>query len=168
MATLIRAVGIANDKIGSEDRLLELDIVGDGAERATLQTLAQSLGLSNVIHFHGFRSDIPELLAGASLFVLPSVTEGISLTLLEAMARGLPVVACRVGGNPEVVIDESTGLLVPAGQPQSLAGALLRLHRDPRLAEQFGRRGRQRVEREFCVQEMIRRYERLYADEVSS
>jgi sugar transferase (PEP-CTERM/EpsH1 system associated) len=168
VATLIRAVGIVNEMIGSRGRLLELDIVGDGTERATLQTLAQSLGLSNVIRFHGLRNDIPEVLAGASMFVLPSLTEGISLTLLEAMARGLPVVACRVGGNPEVVIDGSTGLLVPAGQPQSLASAMLRLHRDPGLAEQFGRRGRQRVEQEFCVQEMIRQYERLYADEVPS
>ena len=167
-ATLIRAVGIVKDKIGSQGRPLELDVVGDGSERANLQRLTDSLGLDDVIHFHGLRNDIPEVLAGASMFVLPSLTEGISLTLLEAMARGLPVVACRVGGNPEVVVDGSTGLLVPAGQPQSLADAMLRLHRDPGLAEQFGRRGRQRVEQEFCVEEMIRQYERLYADEVST
>ena len=90
------------------------------------------------------------------MFVLPSLTEGISLTLLEAMARGLPVVATRVGGNPEVVVDGVTGFLVPVRDPAALAAAMVRIRQCPALGTEMGLRGRQRVEQEFSVQEMVR------------
>src|SRR6202011_4898704 len=97
---------------------------------AALQAAAEQLGVSDQVRFLGQVHDVPALLARASLFVLPSLTEGVSLTLLEAMARGLPVVATHVGGNPEVVADGETGLLTPPGDPAALAQAMLRLRRD--------------------------------------
>jgi glycosyltransferase involved in cell wall biosynthesis len=93
---------------------------------------------------------------------LSSLTEGVSLTLLEAMARGLPVVATRVGGNPEVVVDGETGVLVPPAQPEALAWALRVVLRDPRRAAQLGLAGRRRVEALFDVRRMIAEYEALY------
>ena len=159
IATLIRAMEII--RRSSAD--LCLDIVGDGSERESLESLSLALGLSDLVRFHGMRDDVPSVLATASLFVLPSVTEGISLTLLEAMAAGLPVVACDVGGNPEVVADEETGILVPPRDPQAMAEAMLRFHQDSALAQRFGRSGRQRVEQKFCIRGMVRAYESLYS-----
>jgi glycosyltransferase involved in cell wall biosynthesis len=102
------------------------------------------------------------------MLALPSLTEGISLTLLEAMARGLPVVATRVGGNPEVVIDGETGYLVPPLDPASLAERMLELLRQPDLAAAMGRRGRARVVAHFQVSKMVARYESLYHDTLRS
>ncbi len=139
-----------------------LEIAGDGAIRPQLEALSQSLGLGETIQFLGERNDIPRLLARASMFVLPSITEGVSLTLLEAMAQGLPIVATRVGGNPEVVVDEQTGLLVPAECPQVLAAAMVRVHQDSSLGRDMGLLGRQRVEQQFSIHKMIRQYELQY------
>src|SRR5262249_50813104 len=97
-----------------------------------------------------------------SLFVLPSLTEGISLTLLEAMARGLPVVATRVGGNPEVVLDGATGLLVGTRNPAELAAAMVRLLRAPDEGRRMGLEGRERVEEHFDVRRMVADYEGHY------
>jgi glycosyltransferase involved in cell wall biosynthesis len=96
------------------------------------------------------------------MFVLPSVSEGLSLTLLEAMARGLPVVATRVGGNPEVVRDGATGLLVPPRDAMRLAEAIRTVLRDPPAARRLGLAGRRRVEQFFDVRGMVARYEALY------
>jgi glycosyltransferase involved in cell wall biosynthesis len=106
--------------------------------------------------------DVASVLGRASLFILPSKTEGISLTLLEAMAKGLPCVATAVGGNPEVVEDGVTGILVPTGEPAALAAAVLRLLRAPELARQMGLSGRGRVESSFNVRRMVDDYETLY------
>ena len=111
VATLIHAVKVILHHLTAKDPAFALEIAGDGAMRLQLETLSQSLGLGDTVRFLGERNDIPALLANASMFILPSLTEGISLTLLEAMARGLPVVATSVGGNPEVVIDGKTGFL---------------------------------------------------------
>src|SRR5262249_35825678 len=111
--------------------------------------------------FLGEVRDVPGLLARASLFVLPSYTEGISLTLLEAMARGLPVVATRVGGNPEVVEGGETGLLVPARDAEALAAAVLDLQRGPERGGRMGAAGRRRVEEHFDVRRMVANYEAL-------
>jgi glycosyltransferase involved in cell wall biosynthesis len=96
------------------------------------------------------------------MFVLSSVGEGLSLTLLEAMACGLPVVATRVGGNPEVVVENETGLLVSARSPRELADAILKLIRDPARARLMGVNGRRRVEHEFDMRRVAARYEALY------
>jgi glycosyltransferase involved in cell wall biosynthesis len=99
------------------------------------------------------------------LFVLPSDTEGVSLTILEAMAAGVPVIATRVGGTPEVVHDQQTGLLVPPRNPAALAEAILRLWRQPSERERLAERARRYVSESFCVRNMVRRYESLYLPE---
>lgn len=145
-----------------------LEIAGDGPCREELLRLTGELSLTGRVRFLGEVRDVSTLLGGARLFVLPSQTEGVSLTILEAMARGLPVVATHVGGNPEVVIAEETGLLVPARDPAALAAALLRVHRDAEMARRLGEAGRHRAETLFDVRHMVACYEALYEARVSS
>lgn len=165
VATLVRAMHhIEQQRIEASDRGLRLRIIGDGAMRQQLQSLAESLEVESAIEFLGERDDVPRLLARASMFVLPSLTEGISLTLLEAMAGGLPVVATAVGGNPEVVVDGRTGWLVPSQDPPAMAEAMLRIQRNRQRAIEMGRLGRERVEAQFSVQRMVEQYERQYLD----
>jgi sugar transferase (PEP-CTERM/EpsH1 system associated) len=165
IATLLQAMKHVTEIHDSTSNRLMLDVVGDGSERESLQQLSQKLGICDRVFFHGMQDDIASRMHDASLFVLPSTSEGISLTILEAMASGLPVVACRVGGNPEVVVDGETGILVPARDPKSLAEALIRLHGDVHLSQMMGTAGRRRVERDFCVRRMVRAYESLYRGE---
>jgi glycosyltransferase involved in cell wall biosynthesis len=141
-----------------------VEIAGNGPCAEQLKQRAVGLGLSAQVRFLGEVQDVPALLAGASMFVLPSLTEGVSLTLLEAMARGLPIVATRVGGNAEVVSDGETGLLVPARSPDQLAAAMLKLRGDPAAAERMARAGRQRVEQHFDARRMVGDYENLYRE----
>ncbi len=157
-ATLVRAAALA---VRAEPSF-RLEIAGDGACLPSLRALTTELGLDAHVRFHGAVRDVPALLARASAFVLPSISEGVSLTLLEAMARGLPVVATRVGGTPEVVLHEQTGLLVPPGDPAALAERLVSLLRDPARGRQLGLAGRRRVEESFSVTAMLRQYEELY------
>jgi sugar transferase (PEP-CTERM/EpsH1 system associated) len=139
------------------------EIAGNGPCREELMTLTKELAITNHVAFLGEVQDIAALLTRARLFVLPSQSEGISLTLLEAMARGLPIVATRVGGNPEVVDDRVTGLLVPARNPGALAGAIGELLADAALGERMGSAGRQRVEDNFDIRKMMSRYEAMYS-----
>jgi glycosyltransferase involved in cell wall biosynthesis len=156
--TLLRAAAIV-----VRDRPdFRLDIAGDGPCLTDLQQLARGLNLGTHVRFLGEVRDVPSLLARASLSVLPSLTEGISLTLLEAMARGLPVVATRVGGNPEVVVDGETGILVPPASPEDMARAILRVYGDPGLGRRMGAAARRRVESYFDARRMVGRYEELY------
>jgi glycosyltransferase involved in cell wall biosynthesis len=164
VATLVRAAAL----IVREHPAFHLELAGDGPCAPELTRLVDDLGLADCVRFLGEISDVPALLARASLFVLPSLTEGISLTLLEAMARGLPIVTTRVGGNPEVVDEERTGLLVPERSPADLAAAILRVLRDPAFGRRMGARGRQRVEELFDVRRMVAEYERLYLDPTAS
>lgn len=156
--TLLRAVAIASQKIPG----FRLSLVGDGAERAKLEQLAQELNLGSSVEFLGERNDIPDLLAQSGFFVSSSLTEGISLTLLEAMAVGLPVLATSVGGNPEVIADGNTGMLVPPRNPEQLAEGIIRMweHRDEWRS--IGERGRERVEEHFDVRRMVANYEEEY------
>jgi glycosyltransferase involved in cell wall biosynthesis len=158
IATLLRAVAIA---IGQEPTI-RLHVAGAGPCLSELQTLSEELGISRHVEFLGQTNDVAGLLAGASMFALSSITEGISLALLEAMSRGLPVVATAVGGNTEVVVDGETGLLVPPQSPAELAAAILTLYRQPDLARQMGALGRKRVEARFDSRMMVARYESLY------
>jgi glycosyltransferase involved in cell wall biosynthesis len=139
-----------------------LEIAGDGPCRDELLKQASELRLGEHVRFLGEVRDITALLARASLFVLPSQSEGISLTILEAMASGLPVVATRVGGNPEVVDEGRTGLLVPARDPSALALAIGRLAGSFDAGQLMGRAARQRVEAHFDIRKMVARYEALY------
>ena len=156
--TLIRAMA----RIVQARPSFRLEIAGDGVCRPLLEKLAAELGLENHVRFLGNVRDVAAVLARGCLFVLPSLTEGISLTLLEAMARGLPVVTTRVGGNPEVVAEGQTGLLVPPGNPDLLADAIVRMVSDVTTARRMGEAGRRRVEECFDTREMVRRYESLY------
>ena len=156
--TLLKATALA----AGEDADFRLEIAGDGPCMADLRRTAAELGLDNRVTFLGAVRDVPALLARAGLFVLPSRTEGVSLTLLEAMATGLAVVATQVGGNPEVVADGETGLLVPPGDPAALAAAMLRLRGNEWERRRMGQAGRRRVERRFDVRRMTAEYERLY------
>jgi glycosyltransferase involved in cell wall biosynthesis len=158
VGTLLHAAAL----IIRERHDFRLHIAGDGVCRPELEALAAQLGLKGYVTFLGAVREIPALLARARLFVLSSITEGISLTLLEAMARGLPVVATRVGGNPEVVADGETGLLVSARDPGALANAMLGLWAQADIGVRMGLAGRQRVEQHFDVRRMVADYETLY------
>lgn len=158
--TLLRATALAAVQVPD----LQLRIVGDGPERAALENLSRELGLSTRVEFLGERRDVPLLLRDAGFFVTASLTEGISLTLLEAMAVGLPVVATAVGGNPEIVQAGVTGLLAPAADPPALAAEMIAMACRPADWPSFGRAGRQRVCEEFDVRRMAADYEALYRE----
>jgi sugar transferase (PEP-CTERM/EpsH1 system associated) len=157
-ATLLRAARMVADSVPD----FQLDIVGDGPEGAKLREEASRLALDRQVRFLGCRSDVPDLLASAGAFVLSSISEGISLTLLEAMAAGLPVVATDVGGNREVVETDWTGILVPPRSPRDLAVAIRTLIDDPGMARRMGQAGRRRVEQFFDIRRVVRQYEELY------
>lgn len=139
-----------------------LEIAGNGPLRPALERLTDELAIRDVVRFLGAVADVPALLATGRLLVLPSLTEGIALTLLEAMACGLPTVATRVGGNAEVVLDGRTGLLIPPGEPQALAAAISQIYANPHGAAELGAAGRARVEAHFDVRRMVAEYESLY------
>ena len=130
--------------------------------RATLEERALRLGLGKRLVFAGFRLDVPQILAQVSVAVLPSLTEALSNSLLESMAAGAPVVATEVGGNPEVVEDGVTGLLVPPQDPEALARAVCRLLEWPQEAERLGRAGRRLIHERFSVAQMVHATEQLY------
>ena len=139
----------------------ELVLIGDGPERARLERHAGEAGVAHAVHFGGYRGDARRLLPGLDVYVNSSTTEGISLTILEAMAAGLPVVATSVGGTPEVV-SGGTGLLVPARSAGALATALGALADDPDRCEALGKAGRTRLRREFTLDRMVDQYRRVY------
>jgi glycosyltransferase involved in cell wall biosynthesis len=140
-----------------------LTLVGDGPERAALEEHAALLDLDRAVTFVGARGEVASILAAFDVFALASRSEGISLTLLEAASAGLPVVATRVGGNDEVVVDGETGFLVPAGDPAAFAEALAVLSERPSRAT-MGAAGRARVERRFSLERMTGAYAELYAE----
>jgi len=139
-------------------------LAGDGPLRLELEAQAERLGISKQVHFLGTVQDTPELLARCDLFVLPSLWEGMPLSLLEAMAAGRPAVATAVSGSAELILDEETGLLVPAGDPAALAAAMIRLLQDPEAAEAMGARARDRVRREFSLERMVESTHTLYCN----
>ena len=141
---------------------LRLTFVGDGPERASLEARSKSLGVAGDVTFTGARSDTPDLMRGFDVFVLPSINEGISNTILEAMATGLPVVAGRVGGNPELVLDGVTGRLFGPADPNGLEQALLPYLVDLSLRQAHGAAGRARVVQNFSLDAMVERYLALY------
>jgi glycosyltransferase involved in cell wall biosynthesis len=140
-----------------------LVVIGDGPELERLESFAGELGIESRISFTGARNDVRRLLAGFDVYANTSTTEGVSVTILEAMASGLPVVATAVGGTPEVVVHEETGLLVPAREPALLAASLLRLAGDADLRQRLGRAGRERLSRDFTLEKMVGHYLRIYS-----
>ncbi len=127
-----------------------------------LRRLCREHGLEGRVVFAGARREVEALLPAMDIFCLPSLSEGMSGSLLQAMAAGLPVVATAVGGSPEVVVEGETGLLVPARDPKALARALQALACDPALRQQMGAAGRRRVEERYSLRTMIAGYDALY------
>lgn len=141
---------------------VEFQIVGDGPCRDQLIAQARDTGVLPHIEFIGHRDDVPAILAGSDLFVLPSESEASPNVIFEAMAAGLPVVASRVGGIPELVADGVTGLLVPPADPNALAAALLDLLDQPGRAMAFGKAARARIEQQYSFERMVAQFESLY------
>jgi glycosyltransferase involved in cell wall biosynthesis len=139
-------------------------IAGDGRDRQALEEQARALGLEGRVHFLGYRDDIPDLLAACDLFVLPSLFEGLPISVLEAMAAGKPVVATRIGGTDEAVEHGVTGLLVPARDAEVLAAAIRQLLSNPADARRMGEAGRARALGEFSAESMVASMTRLYEE----
>jgi glycosyltransferase involved in cell wall biosynthesis len=137
-------------------------VVGDGPLRAELEAHARRLGLGERVVFAGVREDVARVLALLDVVVLPSHTEGLSNVVLEAMAMARPLVATAVGGNPDVLRDGVSGLLVPARDPEALAAAVVELLEDPEKARAMGCEARRVVEREFGRKRMVEAHEALY------
>ncbi len=137
-------------------------IAGEGNQERTLKEMADSLDLGKTVRFLGFCNDIPDFLGALDVYVCSSVSEGLSLSILEAMAESRPVVATDVGGNPELIRQGENGFLVPPADPGSLAARIKELFDDPMARERFGKCGRRIVEENFSLERMIRDYETLY------
>jgi glycosyltransferase involved in cell wall biosynthesis len=156
--TLLDAFAIVRARV-PDARLV---IAGGGTERLRLEQHVSELGLQRAVCFTGHCDDVRALLPAFDVFVNSSISEGVSLTILEAMASRLPVVATRVGGTPEVVEDGVTGVLVPARAPEQLAQAILQLAPQQPRASAMGEAGRKRVEAAFSIDRMIGRYAVVY------
>ena len=141
---------------------VHLLFIGEGELKQTLQEQVQKLGLTENICFLGTRGDIPAILAAVDLFVLPSLWEGLSIALLEAMAAGKPIVATAVSGTNQVMITDQTGLLVPPGDSQALAEAIIQVLSDPMHAQTMGAAARQHVKENFSAQKQANEHLALY------
>jgi glycosyltransferase involved in cell wall biosynthesis len=132
-----------------------------------LNQLAADLGVAESVIFAGHRTDTPEILAQAAISVLPSHSEGLSNTLLESMAAGIPTVATNVGGNPELVKDQVNGILIPVKSPEHLAQAMRVILDDSQLAQRFGRQARIMANENFSLEKMTADTQALYHDELA-
>jgi glycosyltransferase involved in cell wall biosynthesis len=139
-----------------------LVLVGDGPDRDRLTERASALGVADRVHFVGAVADPADYLRAGDVFALPSVAEGMSNSLLEAMATGLPCLASAIGGNTDLIDDGRTGLLVPPGDRPAWVAALLRVLDDPGLARSLGQAARGRIEEEFALTRVVDRYVELY------
>jgi glycosyltransferase involved in cell wall biosynthesis len=142
----------------------KLVLVGDDELRNELEQQASNLGVTDSVIFAGLRHDVPELLAMSDLFVLSSINEGMGRVLVEAMAVDLPVVATKVGGVADVVVDGETGILVPSQNPKALASAIVGLLKDGNMRRRMGEAGRRRVNPAFGVEAMVRKIEGVYEE----
>jgi sugar transferase (PEP-CTERM/EpsH1 system associated) len=162
--TLCRAfVRVVSRRPDLRDRV-RLALIGSGSQQPEIERLLADAGVADLVWLPGSRSDAPEIYRRFSLFVLPSRREGISNTILEAMASGLPVVATRAGGNPELVAEHETGLLVPPESPEEMATALLHYLDHPELVASHGAAARARAVARFSLAAMVSAYLALYDD----
>lgn len=141
---------------------LRLIMVGEGPLRQESQAILDAAGVANLAWLPGERDDIPDVMRGLNCFILPSIAEGISNTILEAMATGLPVIATAVGGNAELINEGNNGHLVPAANSACLANAIVELALQPEIARSMGHQGRQIVEHNYSMDAMVRNYQQLY------
>jgi len=156
--TLLRAMG----EFAQESRAWRLLLIGEGPERPALEAFVNRAEWRGRVCLLGSSNRVAELLQAIDAYVLPSVFEGISNALLEAMASGIPAIATAVGGNPEVIIDGVSGLLFPAGDSGRLAGHLRALEAQPEMRQRLGREARRRVAEEFSIDSMAGKYADLY------
>jgi glycosyltransferase involved in cell wall biosynthesis len=156
--TLIRAFAQVHGSLPDSHLL----IIGDGPSRLTLQEEVNRRGLATAVTFTGHRDDARDILPGLDVYVNSSTFEGVSLTILEAMAAALPIVATSVGGTPEVVSHDETGLLVPALDAESIAGAICVLASDSVRRATLAEAGRRRVESHFSIDRMMADYCSIY------
>lgn len=154
----IRALAISPELKAS----LRLVMIGDGPLRAQSQALLEQAGFEALAWLPGERNDVPEILRGLDCFVLPSLAEGISNTILEAMASGLPVIATDVGGNGELIKAGRSGELVPVGDVEAMANSIVGYARDHVKAQAAGQVGRAAVESQFSLAAMVQQYQGLY------
>lgn len=145
---------------------MRLILVGDGPLRAQARAVLEAAGVSRLAWLPGERNDVPDIMRGLHAFALPSLAEGISNTVLEAMASGLPVVATSVGGNGDLVVQGQTGHLVPSSNPQAMALRLVQLASSPERARSMGQAGRQRVLSTFSMQAMVSTYQSVYEQQL--
>lgn len=157
---LLRAFGARLKEAARSARVV---VVGRGPLRGDLERLARSLGIGDKVVFAGFREDIPAVMGAFDIFALTSDSEGFPISLLEAMAAGRPVVATRVGGVPELVIDGTTGKLAPPGDPGAVAEALA-FFEDASNRQAFGAAGRRRVEDGYSLDRMLEETLMVYRD----
>jgi glycosyltransferase involved in cell wall biosynthesis len=156
LGTLLQAAALMR-----AESAIHVVIIGDGPERTALEHESEKLDLGNRVRFLGRRDDAREWLWACDAYVNCSISEGVSLTILEAMAASLPIVATRVGGTPEVV-DETCARLVPARNPTAVAEAIVAFFHDPNGRQSFGRRARQRLEERFTIDRMVNEYASTY------
>ena len=162
MDTLIKAV----PEVLARVQEAKFVIAGAGPMDSSLRKLTESLGVGDSVEFLGHRSDVPDLLRGATVFARPSTLEGMPLTVLEAMATGLPVIATRVGGTPELITDGENGFLIPVGDSHALAEAILDVLSAPERSSRMGQRNLQIVQIEYTWERVINRTEALYQEMV--
>ncbi|MDP2784983.1 MAG: TIGR03088 family PEP-CTERM/XrtA system glycosyltransferase [Sulfurimicrobium sp.] len=160
--TLVRAFIMLIQQHPQLRETVRLVIVGDGPCRENCAQLLAQAGLSDYAYLMGERNDVAELMRAMDIFVLPSLGEGISNTILEAMATGLPVLATQVGGNPELVQASVTGRLVPANTPRAMAQALFDYVSDAQLRDRHGSAGRAIIERQYSLPAMVNEYMQAY------
>ncbi|MCG8550956.1 MAG: glycosyltransferase, partial [Desulfobacterales bacterium] len=139
-----------------------LVIAGDGPLRKDLEQDAEAGFVQDKVFFLGRRSDVNEILRDIDVYILPSLSEGMSNTILEAMSSGKPVIATDVGGNPELVLPGQTGFLIPSDNVDSLVQAMQAFIDQPKLIQKYGDSGRQRVLEQFSIQAMVKNYEDMY------
>jgi sugar transferase (PEP-CTERM/EpsH1 system associated) len=164
-AQLHHAAGLSAGAVA--DRRARLVIVGDGPMRDALAAEVKALGVADAVWLTGERSDVAEVMRCFDVFVLPSLAEGISNTILEAMASGLPVIATDVGGNAELVEDGVTGCLVKPGDVRGLAAAMAHYAAAPARMRETGESARQRAVTEFSLAGMMDRYAALYREQLA-
>ena len=163
--TLLRSLKILKD----EGFRIAVLMIGDGRELPALEELGDELSLGpETVQFMGSRLDVDRLLEAVDFFVLPSETEGLPMSVLEAMAHGLPIVASRIGGLPELIRDEEEGLLVPPGHAPALAAAIRRLYERPLLRDKLGRAALARATNEFSLAATVQNYDKLYRGVIAS
>jgi sugar transferase (PEP-CTERM/EpsH1 system associated) len=146
---------------------LRIVMVGDGPLRQACAETFEAAGLSPCAWLPGERNDVSDIMRSLSCFVLPSLAEGISNTILEAMACGLPVIATDVGGNADLVTHGETGVIVPSSDVHAMATAIVELATDPARATRMGRAGRIKAEQHFSLVSMVATYQRLYDDQLN-